>query len=791
MATGMNEYDLTLGMQTQIDPLETGVVRLGNLHLQGNLQLNDSRTLAFGNDGTTDSYIKWSGTNLTFYDSVVGVAKTLSQLVTASGISTIDEAFDGGKIIDGATSAANALQVGGTNDKILIYENANNDVQIGTTAGATLTITAGSGAIGFGDENLTTTGKVTADGGIEIGADSIKATWGASDATDSYIMFNGTSMVFFDSDYGAEVTLKTLTNNAMVNPVIAGDATITDGKLTWTDAADEIAGAFTFANVANNSINLTANSITTGTILNIASTSLAGGSGVKVTAAEAALTGKYFEAYDTTAGATVFAVKADGEIEITGTAAQDMLTITAGNVQVDNGKVEVDTTQDIQTYFKRNNATGTAAVVQIQEVHATGGTTLLVNSDATDGNDALQVTHDGTGYGLSVIGTAAGGKQALFQGPASQTASIVVVDGTTGAWIGANGVGMVHASSDGALAHAGASLLYSTYTGNTAAVVPNGACAYFLENGTVAAGGYTVGVLATTANGLKVGTSAAATTSLLVTGGVTAGETSSMVLLNGTAGNGFVGAAGVGMLHLSNDKVLANATASLLYSTYTGNAGGANIAGACANLVEGGAASGTSYALGVSSTNNNGVNITTAATGKTALTASCAANATASIVAIDGTTNDWIGAPTTGMVSLTSDGAVVADASLLRIASSGQPAAANDGVCLELVESGAAQATSYVMRIASTNNEALHVDSGTVLIDETLKATGGLLTIVSVDDVADPPTAANMATAFGAPSAATNGMIGVINDADAGLNVWLCVGANEAWYYAAKLTAGA
>jgi hypothetical protein len=111
-----------------------------------------------------------------------------------------------------------------------------------------------------------------------------------------------------------------------------------------------------------------------------------------------------------------------------------------------------------------------------------------------------------------------------------------------------------------------------------------------------------------------------------------------------------------------------------------------------------------------------------------AMTATAGGANTASLVVVDGATGAaaWAGAATTGMVHLSSDGALVADGSLLRIASSGNISAANDGALLELVESGAAQATSYAMRIASTNNEAIHVDSGKVLIDESLIATLGI-----------------------------------------------------------------
>jgi len=101
---------------------------------------------------------------------------------------------------------------------------------------------------------------------------------------------------------------------------------------------------------------------------------------------------------------------------------------------------------------------------------------------------------------------------------------------------------------------------------------------------------------------------------------------------------------------------------------------------------------------------------------------------TASLVIVDGSTSTaaWAGAASTGMVHLTSDGALVEDGSMLRIASTGNIAVANDGALLELIETGAAQATSYAMRISSTSNEALHVDAGKVLIDESLIATLGI-----------------------------------------------------------------
>jgi hypothetical protein len=273
---GMNLADVVTTHWDNIEPTQEGVTRVKNLQIIGNAQVEDDRTLAFGSSGTADAYIKYNstGNNLTFFDRTVNTTKTLSQLVTASGISTLDEAFDGGATINGAVSSATAFQVGGATDGFLFWQEGANDIRISTTAGANVTLSAQGGTFSFSDDAITTTGKVTADGGLEIGADSVKLTLGASDATDCYLEFDGTSLKFYDSDYGSAVTLKTLANSSMVSPVFAGDATITEGKLNWTDAVDEIAGTWTFSNVSSNGINIVANSATTGTLLSLTSSSL-------------------------------------------------------------------------------------------------------------------------------------------------------------------------------------------------------------------------------------------------------------------------------------------------------------------------------------------------------------------------------------------------------------------------------------------------------------------------------------------------------------------------------------
>lgn len=131
-----------------------------------------------------------------------------------------------------------------------------------------------------------------------------------------------------------------------------------------------------------------------------------------------------------------------------------------------------------------------------------------------------------------------------------------------------------------------------------------------------------------------------------------------------------------------------------------------------------------------SSGSGSGLKITAGEIDSVQETLTCITAQTAAMLEIDGTTTaGWTGAAGVGMVNITNDStAVDADATMINILKTGNLAAANDGVCLEIEETGAAQATTYAVRIASTSNEALHVDAGEVLIDEYMTATLGYQT---------------------------------------------------------------
>jgi hypothetical protein len=828
-----------------------------------NIILNaDNRFISFGTDGTTDSYIRFNGTSMEFYDSTSGL-KTLAELITASTM-TLDQAYDQGKYIDGsaATGAANAFSVGGAaaDDKVEIFHNATK-ATINCRTG-NMDITAQGGTVNFNDEALTTTGKVTADGGLEVGADSVKLTFGIDDATDSfiqfdtanlelytsgsiefitsadtddyltistvthvptigttgncdldissssgeitfnddnvtigtgtldvagagtftttlscatltctgivntttaidttaeinigadstkltlgvddstdsYIEFNGTSMRFYDSDHGNIVTLKDLAGGGLSSPTVTGDMIISDGKITWTDATDEVAATWTFAGVANDSIDIIANSTTSANIIHVKSTSLDSGTGVLVELTEASVSGGYyFEAYDATAPGTVFGVKEDGEIEITG-AAGDMLTIgtgdiqlTDGNIDMDLGKIEVDNTADEINYFKRNNGTGTGPVVEIEQTHTDGGVALLVDQDANNtAANAVEITQAGAAYGVTVTGAAAGSAGFEFISAANATAPGLLADGTTGgaAWVGAAATGLIQAQSDGALADVAASMCYLTYTGNAGGANQTGSCLNIVDASTASGESYAASINSSANNGLQIVTAAVGNKNLMLSG--VQGQTDNMVFIDGSTGTGWVGAADTGMLQLKTDGTLANAAASMVLIDFDGTYAN-NGLGGCLYIDDNGTADGANYSAYINSNAVNGALIRTVATTMSQLVLDGPASQTASMLKVDGSVGSWLGANGVGMVQLDNDGAFAhVNSSMLLLTNTGIPQDDSRGHCLRIVDTGnaAAGTAAYAMYLSATDAtvEAMYVDAGLVDIDEGIRVNQG------------------------------------------------------------------
>ena len=840
--------------------------------LNDSLSLNaDNRYIAFGNAGTTDSYIKFDGTNLLFFDSTVGVSKTLTQLAASASASALDLCFDAGKTIDGANSEANSLQVGdGTNalkfygdatdlfikssagdikfissggdvtfdndnitttgtvqggtvtdgtfsvalgavtgcatiagltglsgagaitlkpsgdaDDYLSFATAGNIPGITTVGTCNLSITASGGTIDFGDDLLTTTGTVTCAGitntgstatqgitntvavidttmGVQLGTDNIKLTLGNMDDTDSYLTFNGTNLLFFDSNLGHTVTLTDLAGGALSGPTVTGDMTITDGKIIWSDLVNEVAGQFTFSNVANDGIDIVANSATTSNILHIASTSLTSGTGIRVDTLESTLNaGYYFVAHDTTGGgADVFTLGEDGAVVIAGAAA-DVLTLALGNLQMtngdidmDEGKVEINTTTDETSYFKKN-AAGTAAVVEIENTEVTStGSALLIDQNATGNAYALEITHDGDYAAIDIKASAARTGDVIAIAMANQLAQKAL--NITGAATSANNAGIIDIRTTGSL---DGSLVYlHSSTGAPTAV------SHVLEivsTGALAGANATGACLKVTESGAAAGTSYA-----------------------------------VYIASVSNEAIYVATGKSVFDELVTSN-GGFN-----ATIADAAGLDGITIDQNDATQDKDGLVITVAgdgyvikgtvetATGK-GLGLICANNQTTSLLTLDGATgaNGWGGATGVGMLNLSGDNALLhANASMLNIVYSGVPQDDNRGSCLRIVDTGnpAAGTAGYSVYISATDatQEALYIDDGKVLIDETLTASGGIITKHSDALLATPatPTAAELAAAF---AFTAQGQFGTLDHNNAATNVFFVMYDGANYWYAA------
>ena len=422
--------------------------------------------------------------------------------ITSASI-TLDSAFDAGKIINGADSLANAVQIGDGTDAILLYRLGANACRIDTGSGSALTLapagnltlapaggtTAITGAATI-STTLNVTGALTA-GSLALGSLAIDAVVAATADTALSLDGQGTGGVALGTTSTGNVALmrnttlaasRTLTLAGVAGSNIfvmtAGDAVLSDGSLTITDNDNAAALVITNDTITSGSLaTLASTSLTTGKGISVTADAVTSGSLVYLETSAATFTGKYIQCYDGAAddfsvglyGATIIAGNAAGTDALTITAGD--LGIAAGYVDLDNGIVTVDSTGDIANYFKRNyNGVGTAPVMTIESTHASGTqAALAVVQSGTGASDAMTIAHAGTGDGLKITTSDVAGTCLDLQCAASTTDSMLKVDGSTGNWLGATNVGMVNLVCDGALAHANASLLYIAYSGAGAA----------------------------------------------------------------------------------------------------------------------------------------------------------------------------------------------------------------------------------------------------------------------------------------------------------------------------------
>lgn len=167
--------------------------------------------------------------------------------------------------------------------------------------------------------------------------------------------------------------------------------------------------------------------------------------------------------------------------------------VSTATAQTGSHAVEIETA-NTNPALKLNNK------LTITGVDSTGILVAITGADVTGDTDTMVMTHRGDASALKITTSEPAGTGIEVICDAAQTSSAILVDGTTGAFVGASNTGMLHLKSDGALASVNASLLFINNTG-----VPTndsrGSSLRIIDTGNAAAGtaGYAVYIQATDA----------------------------------------------------------------------------------------------------------------------------------------------------------------------------------------------------------------------------------------------------------------------------------------------------
>ncbi len=452
-------------------------------------------------------------------DAYVHVGR--ANVAAASG-NTLDQSYDQGGAGLGRTITADtgAVVIQNTDADTTNILEINKSPSAGA-AGDGIDITMGANATGVGID-INNSGS-----GSDI--DGTSSTWSVSkagvaafatiNAADINSAASGNTALTIDAAGTGTITVGGTSTGAITlgrATTLSAGATITTGGLTVsaggiTSAGDE---THTVAATTGNGILIDGSTVTTGNVVRIEydATLAAGGFGALSITED---------------GSEVFVIAEDGNVTIAGTAsgtaaitltAGDLtitsgnatmtlgnLTMTDGDLDMNEGKLTIDTTTNESSYIKRNQAITTTPVLEIEETNtAADNPCLLIDHNPTGDINAVEVAHDGTGFGLSVTAANAAGRGVEIIGAANATATLLLVDGTTGNWVGGATTGMVALASDGALV-ADAALLRIASSGNIAAA-NDGACLEILETGAAQATSYAVKIDSTSNEALHVAT---------------------------------------------------------------------------------------------------------------------------------------------------------------------------------------------------------------------------------------------------------------------------------------------
>lgn len=595
---------------------------------------------AAADDPAAHSIFMKTGTGL--YQNTGDQTTPVWSAVTA-GAATLDQVFDNGKVINGAITEATAFTVGGATDNFTFWQEGANDIRIGTSAGANITIKPEGGTVNItGALDVSSTiaaGTANAFTVSAVGAVvAVGVNYGAGTLVGTGNIAINTTMFTVDGTTGDTVIAGTLT----VTGLISGPYSISalNGDLTLT--ADATTGA---------GLTITGDTVTTGSILYLhADASLAAGAGFFIRCVDVA-TDK-------------FSVKEDGRVTIAGAAAgTDALlidagdaTLTAGNVVLANGNLTLAAgTVDVTPGSGEGDAFDIAPLVDgaCFDINLTTASNLAtgyidIDSAGTGTGPIIAVAHASTYTGavLSINQTNAVGSQAIsLTGAGTRTTPLISITDVPANGSATFDLNVTPGHDNGFVfdidvAGSGTASLFdiafaTTYAGEVInANMTNAVGSKFLV--ITGAGTRTTPMFSITdvpndgaplfdinltsahANGFCFDIDEAGTSTNNIfdfaCAGAYAGDVIKILLNNGAATvNGIVVSgsntpqAAVNVLSCSG---IPNANGRVLEVSSSGNASAANV-GISARFLETGAAQATSFAVQIDSTSNEALNVST------------------------------------------------------------------------------------------------------------------------------------------------------------------------------------
>ena len=345
----------------------------------------------------------WTGTTWTAVGSGSGGITSWDELYDLDK----NLAMDDGVLTFTVSTAANGLYLNKTNTGsgvplIIANSGTGNDLE----GPAWSLISTGS----VGILELTSAGTINAtDGALSIGKTATETSFVGTVSIAEGLTTDDGAVVFTDN------------SNAAASVSIVNATATTYAGIVKITGAEMLSGTGILATFAK---------MTTGKALSIVAPKTSSGTLVYLEADEGVITGKYIQCYD--GAADDFSVGAKGAVIIGGEAANNVLTVTAGDVVFSDGSITLTDADNASTLVVVNNTITTADLIDISSTSiSTTGALMKLNANST--------AHDGSILELVSAGDATSTPTGLL---------VTIADVTTGA---AKGISVVMA---GATTHA-------------------------------------------------------------------------------------------------------------------------------------------------------------------------------------------------------------------------------------------------------------------------------------------------------------------------------------------------